>query len=102
MVQCITEGYCTRSICRVWSDNWHFITPLLKYNSKFPEYMNDVFAGSLCIAVGSRRLMSPGCTVAEGLLYKTVVFSRSYLHRQVSPPETLVVKGGTTWARNGR
>ena len=30
------------------------------------------------------------------------VFSLSYLHRQVSPPETLVVKGGTTWARNGR
>ena len=28
-----------------------------------------------------------GCTTAEGLLYK---------------PETLVVKGGTTWARNGR
>ena len=23
--------------------------------------------------------------------------SRSYLHRQVSPPETLVVKGRTTW-----
>ena len=31
-----------------------------------------------------------------------MVFSRSYLHRLVSPPETLVVKGGTTWARNGR
>ena len=28
-----------------------------------------------------------------------MVFSRSYLHRQVSPPETLVVKGGTTWGR---
>ena len=38
----------------------------------------------------------PGCTV------QTLVFSRSYLHRQVPPPETLVVKGGTTWARNGR
>ena len=36
------------------------------------------------------------------LIVKTLVFSRSYLHRQVSPPETLVVKGGTTWARNGR
>ena len=24
------------------------------------------------------------------------LFSRSYLHRQMSPPETLVVKGGTT------
>ena len=29
-------------------------------------------------------------------------YSRSYLHRQVSPPETLVVKGGTIWARNGQ
>ena len=34
------------------------------------------------------------------LIVQTLVFSRSYLHRQVSPPETLVVKGGTTWARN--
>ena len=31
-----------------------------------------------------------------------MVFSLSYLHRQVYPPETLVVKGGITWARNGR
>ena len=36
------------------------------------------------------------------LIVQTMVFSCSYLHRQVSPPETLVVKGGTTWARNGR
>ena len=36
------------------------------------------------------------------LIVQTLVFSRSYLHRQVSPPETLVVKGGTTWARNGQ
>ena len=36
------------------------------------------------------------------LIVQTLVFSRSYLHRQVSPPETLVVKGGTTWSRNGR
>ena len=36
------------------------------------------------------------------LIVQTLVSSRSYLHRQVSPPETLVVKGGTTWARNGR
>ena len=33
---------------------------------------------------------------------QTLVFSHSYLHRQVSPPETLVMKGGTIWARNGR
>ena len=43
---------------------------------------------------------APGRTAAEGLLYKP--FGRFYLHRQVSPPETLVVKGGTAWARNGR
>ena len=36
------------------------------------------------------------------LIVQTLVFSRSYLHRQVSPPETLVVKGGNTWERNGR
>ena len=34
------------------------------------------------------------------LIVQTLVFSRSYLHRQVSPPETLVVKGGTTWPMN--
>ena len=50
-----------------------------------------------CIVVGSRRLYC-----SRRLIVQTLVFSRSYLHRQVSPPETLVVKGGTTWARNGR
>ena len=35
-------------------------------------------------------------------IVQTLIFSLSYLHRQVSPPETLVVKRGTTWARNGR
>ena len=45
---------------------------------------------------------APGCTAAECLLYRPCSFSRSCLHRQVSRPETLVVKGGTTWARNGR
>ena len=44
---------------------------------------------------------APGSPAAEGLV-QTLVFSRSYLHRQVSPPETLVVKGGTILARNGR
>ena len=29
------------------------------------------------------------------LIVQTLVFSRSYLHRQVFPPETLAVKGGT-------
>ena len=33
------------------------------------------------------------------IIVQTLVFSRSYLHRQVSPPEALVVKVGTTWAR---
>ena len=36
------------------------------------------------------------------LIVQTLVFSRSFLHRQMSPPETLVVKRGTTWSRNGR
>ena len=36
------------------------------------------------------------------LTVQTLVLSRSYLHRQVSPPGTLVVKGETTWVRNGR
>ena len=35
-------------------------------------------------------------------IVQTLVFSLSYLHRQVSPPETLVVKGRNTWAKNGR
>ena len=48
-----------------------------------------------CIVVGSWRLMLPGLTV------QTLVFSLSDLHRQVSSPETPVVKGGTTWERNG-
>ena len=36
------------------------------------------------------------------LILQTLVFSLSYLYRQMSPPETLVMKRGTTWARNGR
>ena len=35
-------------------------------------------------------------------ILQTLIFSLSYLHRQMSPPDTLVVKGGTIWARNGR
>ena len=45
---------------------------------------------------------APRMQCSRRLIVQTLVFSRSYLHRQVSPPETLVVKGGTTWARNGR
>ena len=54
-----------------------------------------------CVVVGSRRLM-PADALQPKAYFRTLVFSLSYLHRQVSPPETLVVKGGTTWARNGR
>ena len=36
------------------------------------------------------------------LIVQTLFFSRSYMYRQASPPETLVVKVRTTWARNGR
>ena len=45
---------------------------------------------------------APWMHCSRRLIVQTLVFSRSYLHRQVSPPETLVVKGGTTGARNGR
>ena len=54
-----------------------------------------------CIVVGSWRLM-PRMHCSLRLIVQTQVFSRSYLHRQVSPPGTLVVKGETSWARNGR
>ena len=54
-----------------------------------------------CYVVGSRRLM-PLDALQHKAYCTTLVFSRSYLHHQVSPPETLVVKEGTTWARNGR
>ena len=49
-----------------------------------------------CYVVGSRRLM-PLDALQHKAYCTTLVFSRSYLHHQVSPPETLVVKGGTTW-----
>ena len=45
---------------------------------------------------------APQMHCCRRLIVQTLVFSRSYLHCQVSPPETFVVKGGTTWARNGR
>ena len=45
---------------------------------------------------------APWMHCSRRLIVQTLVFSRSYLHRQVPPPETLVVKGGTTGARNGR
>ena len=45
---------------------------------------------------------APQMHCSRRLIVQTLVFSRSYLHCQVSPPETFVVKGGTTWARNGQ
>ena len=56
-----------------------------------------------CIVVGSRWLIPPPpMHCSRRLIVRTLVFSHSYLNCQVSPPETLVVKGGTTWTRNGR
>ena len=53
-----------------------------------------------CIRVPAAN--APRMHCSRRLIVQTLVFSHSYLHRQVSPPETLVVKGETTWARNGR
>ena len=54
---------------------------------------------------GLPSLNSPYCIVvhcSRRLIVQTLVFSLSYLPRQVSPPETLIGEGGITWARNGR
>ena len=48
-----------------------------------------------------RRLMPPDALQPKAYCTNPGVY-RSYLHSQVSPPETLEVKGRTTWARNGR
>ena len=50
--------------------------------------------------IGSRRLVPPDALQPKAYCTSAGLY-RSYLHRQVSPPETLVVKGGTTWVRNG-
>ena len=63
------------------------------------ENLNTHF---IVLLVGSRRLMPLRIHCSRRLIVQTLVFSLSYLHRQVSPPENLVMKGGTTWARNGR
>ena len=71
----------------------------------FRRFDSSVSLNRYCIVLYCGRVPAanaPGCTAGEGLFYKTLVFSHSYLRVQVSPPETLVVKGGTTWARNGR
>ena len=51
----------------------------------------------LFYVLGSRRLM-PRMHCSLRLIVQNLVFSRSYLHRQVSSPETLVVK----WELLGR
>ena len=48
--------------------------------------------------VESRRLTPPDALQPKAYCTNP----GSYLHRQVSPPETLVVKGGTTLTRNGQ
>ena len=56
------------------------------------------YFGTVCYfyVVGSRRLM-PSESLHPKAYCTNPGLSRSYLHSQVSPPETLVVKGG-----NGR
>ena len=54
-----------------------------------------------CIVVGSRRLMPPDALQPKAYCTNPRL-SRSYLHCQVSPPQTLVMKGWTTWERNDR
>ena len=45
---------------------------------------------------------APGCTAAEGLLYKPWSLVLPTCTAKCLPTETLLVKGGTIWARNGR
>ena len=67
--------------------------------------MTRVFLTSRCGAVRGIILYcgrvpasnALGMHCSRRLIVQTLVFSHSYLHRQVFPPETLVVKGGTTW-----
>ena len=63
---------------------------------KFRGIVSDI---EYCIVLYCSRVPAanaPGCTASEDLLYKpwSLVVS--------APPETLVVKGGTIWERNGR
>ena len=67
---------------------------LINYGQILPKW------GIVFIVVGSRRLMPPDALQPKAYCTKPGL-NRSYFHRQVSPPETLVVKGGTNWARNG-
>ena len=54
-----------------------------------------------CTVVESRRLM-PLDALQPKAYCTNPGLSRFYLHRQMSPPATLVVEGVTTWERNDR
>ena len=61
------------------------------------QYLGEMYVCGRVPAANTSRMHC-----SRRLIVQTLVFSRSYLHSQVSPPETLVEKGGTTWARYGR
>ena len=44
----------------------------------------------------------PGCTAAEGLLYKPWSLVVHTCTARCIHQKTLLVKGGTTWGKNGR
>ena len=64
------------------------------YNFLLIHFYRTLFSIAVfyCVVVGSRRLM-PRMHCTRRLIIQTLIYS------QVSPPETLVVKGGTTWER---
>ena len=71
--------------------------------SGFPtEKQRNSFLKQCSFVLYYGRVPAASAPCSRRLIVQTLVFSRSYLHHQASPPETLVVKGGTTWARNGR
>ena len=70
------------------------------YSGTHPSHIIMYYIVSYCGRVPA--VNAPGMHCSLRLIVQTLVFSRSYLHRQVFPPENLVVKGGTTWARNGQ
>ena len=70
--------------------------------SSFHLIFKKLFTNDLVLYCTVYGGLCPRMPCKRRLIVQTLIFSRSYLHRQVSPPETLAVKGGTTWARNGR
>ena len=59
---------------------------------KFCICGTNKFSKIVFTVLRSRRLM-PRMHCSRRLIVQTLVFSRSYLHRQVFPPETVVLKG---------